>query len=230
MNSNRVVEPFSPTFEHGDDFMTSNHTSFRPDVKSKNSSNFNKYKERCIEDPCVTNIIPTTVFKEIEFDSSQDIKIDKSRHNRTNSNLAEEIRKDKLTKDIELLKETGKFISPLNESSDKEKLKGNSNILDDSKELRQKTKRRPKTGNGRYSRRSKAKNKSEERQDKKRIFSKSVEQSHIADNSSTCAHDISAHHKLGRQHDEDYFSAEEDKGTLISPSNKINKLIKESLK
>lgn len=35
MNSNRVVEPFSPTFEHPDDFMSSNHTSFRPEVKSK---------------------------------------------------------------------------------------------------------------------------------------------------------------------------------------------------
>jgi len=164
------------------------------------------------------------------LESSQDIKVDRTRHNRTNSNLADEIRKDKFGKELDPLKETGKFISPLNESSDKDKVKTDSNMLNDSKELRQKSKRRPKTGNGRYSRRSKAKNKSEERQDKKRIFSKSVEQSHKADNSSTCAHDISAHHKIGKPHEEDYFSAEEDKGTLISPSNKINKLIKESLK
>ena len=131
---------------------------------------------------------------------------------------------------MESLRETGKFISPLNESSDKEKLKIDSNILNDSKELRAKTKRRPKTGNGRYSRRSKAKNKSEERQDKKRIFSKSVEQSHNAENSSTWGQDISINNRMGKVNEEDYFSAEEEKGTLISPSNKINKLIKESLK
>ena len=112
---------------------------------------------------------------------------------------------------MESLRETGKFISPLNESSDKEKLKIDSNILNDSKELRAKTKRRPKTGNGRYSRRSKAKNKSEERQDKKRIFSKSVEQSHNAENSSTWGQDISINNRMGKVNEEDYFSAEEEK-------------------
>lgn len=36
MNSNRLIEPFSPTFEHPDDFLPSNQTSFRPHVGMSN--------------------------------------------------------------------------------------------------------------------------------------------------------------------------------------------------
>lgn len=56
-----------------------------------------------------------------------------------------------------------------------------------------------------------------------------MDQSYHAENSSIYAHDVSIN-KQGKRIEEDYLSAEEGKATLISPSNKINKLIKESLK
>lgn len=46
MNSNRIIEPFSPTFEHPEDFLPSNQTSFRPLAMAKYGMNLEKQYKR----------------------------------------------------------------------------------------------------------------------------------------------------------------------------------------
>jgi hypothetical protein len=44
MNSNRIIEPFSPTFEHPDDFLPSHQASFRHQLMARNKVSNNIYK------------------------------------------------------------------------------------------------------------------------------------------------------------------------------------------
>lgn len=178
-------------------------------------------------------MVPSAIFNGTECLEMQDSRGTKGHHNRTHSSNADTIDFDKLkhVKEIDTFKETGKFINPLSETSENtHKQKAATRRLVDSKESTRKSKRRPKTGNGRYSRRSKGKNKSEERKDIRRIFSKSVDQSHYGENSSNYHHDLSIIRRLAKVTEEDLLSAEDGKHTLVSPHHKIDKLIKESLK
>jgi hypothetical protein len=233
MNSNRVIEPFSPTFEHPDDFLPSNQTSFRPIVMAKYGKNLEKhYRQGDIKD-FDNHAIPSAVFNETERIRLRDSGGMVAYHNRTHSSHADTIDFERLRqiKEPDVFKETGKFINPLSETSEvTSKHKNATKRLGDARESTYKSKRRPKTGNGRYSRRSKNKNKSEERRDPKRIFSKSVDQSHHGDSSSIYHHDMSIIKKLTKINDDDLLSAEDCKRSLISPHSKINKLIRESLK
>lgn len=233
MNSNRIIEPFSPTFEHPDDFLPSNQTSFRPLAMAKYGKNLDKHYKKDEHKDLNSNLIPSTIFNETERIRFHDSRGIISHHNRTQSSHADTLDFEKLRqiKEPDVFKETGKFINPLSETSEvTSKQRNASKRLAEAKESINQNKRRPKTGNGRYSRRSKAKNKSEERKDPKRIFSKSVDQSHHGDSSSIYHHDMSIIKKLTKINEEDFFSAEDGKRSLISPHSKINKIIKESLK
>lgn len=67
----------------------------------------------------------------------------------------------------EMFRETGKFVNPLSESSQAELRSSKPQSKHaKAKAANRKPAQRSKTGNGRYSRRSTTKNKSEERQDK----------------------------------------------------------------
>lgn len=233
MNSNRVIEPFSPTFEHPDDFLPSNQTSFRPLAMAKYGKNLEKhYKDIEIRDND-SNIIPSVIFEGTDTLKKYDSRGTGVRHQRTQSSNNDTIDFDKLkhTKETEAFRETGKFINPLVETSEiTSKQKSATRRLADSNENTRKSRRRPKTGNGRYSRRGKGKNKSEERRDKKRMFSKSVDQSYHGDSSSAYQHDLSILKKISKIHEEEYLNGEEVKHSIVSPHHKIHKLIKESLK
>lgn len=232
MNSNRIIEPFSPTFEHADDFLPSNQTSFRPLAMAKHGKNLDKHYKRDDKRILNSNIIPSTIFNETERIRFHDSRAKISHHNRTHSSHADTLDFDRLRqiKEPDVFKETGKFVNPLSDTSEvTSKQRNATKRLAEAKESIQ-SKRRAKTGNGRYSRRSKAKNKSEERRDPKRIFSKSVDQSRHGDSSSIYHHDMSIIKKLTKVNEDDLFSAEDGKRSLISPHSKINKLIKESLK
>lgn len=238
MNSNRLIEPFSPTFEHPEDFLPSNQTSYRPGnlVVSKHVS---KTDDLHSEDMPVNRIIQHAILKESNLISKRDIKIMKSNHNRTYSSHTEtiDIDRPKGSNQSDIFKETGKFINPLNESADITLNHSAATRRLDMKNRTTRYKKRPKTGNGRHSRRSKPKNKSEDRKDKKRIFSKSVDQSYH-DKPTINQHNVSkvtgfspdpVQDFLHKVNDEDFLSGTEGK-SLVSPSHKINKLIKESLK
>jgi hypothetical protein len=163
-------------------------------------------------------------------------KTQKPGHNRTFSSQGNTSVKDKKFKNkqnpetIDPMKETGKFNGQLDQSADI--ILQNSKRKTHFEETKNRTTRtgRPKTGNGRYSKRSKNKNKSEERKDRKRIFSKSVDQSYH-ENSSIHQHNMNNanEHKQSKMNEDDYLSGTEGR-SLISPSQKINRLIRESLK
>jgi len=227
MNSNRIIEPFSPTFQLPEDVQPSNQTSFRPLAMSKYNKNLEKHYNG--ND---STLAPSVVFNETRRIENQDSRCTKANHNCTQSSNADTIDFDKLKhlKENDGFKETGKFVNPLSETSEaRSKSKSATRRHTDSKESTLKTKRRPKTGNGRYSRSTKAKNKSEERTDTKRIFSKSVEQSYNGENSAIYKHDGSIMNKLSKIHEESLFHGSDGR-QLVSPHNKINKLIKESIK
>lgn len=234
MNSNRVIEPFSPTFEHPDDFLPSNQTSFRPLAMAKYGKNLEKHYKASGSKYSESQIAPSAVFHGTERIKLHDSRGMLASHNRTQSSNAETIDFEKLKsgKDTDAFKETGKFKNPLSDSSEMtSKQKAATRRFDrEHKPTSRKTKRRPKTGNGRYSRRSKAKNKSEERVDPKRIFSKSVDQSHHGENSSIYHHDVSAMKRHPHADPDDFANLDDGKRSLVSPQHKINRLIRESLK
>jgi hypothetical protein len=227
MNSNRIIEPFSPTFEHPEDVLPSNQTSFRPQAMSK----YNRYNKNIQKDDEST-LAPTVMFNDTDRLEMQNLRCE-CKHNRTQSSNADTTDFDrfKKSKELEEFKETGKFANPLSDSSQMNtKRKSATRKLGDSKETTRKNKYRSKTGNGRYSRRGKRKNKSEERSDTQRIFSKSVDQSYHLQDSSIYPHDESIAKKLAKIREEGTPSYEDLRHSLISPHAKINKLIKESLK
>lgn len=240
MNSNRIIEPFSPTFEHPEDFLPSNHTSFRTPNVLGESKNVSKNDEIRSDDVPLNKTVQKSSIKGVNMTGKREIRLIKSNHNRTYSSNGDtaEIDRSKIVKDHDMLRETGKFINPLNESADI--VLNRSAISKNTAELKTTTtrrKRRPKTGNGRYSRRSKPKTKSEDRKDKKRIFSKSVDQSYH-ENPSINPHHISkvsnfSPDPTNNAKDDDYLNGTNDINcikSLVSPTNKINKLIKQSLK
>lgn len=180
MNSNRVIEPFSPTFERPDDFLPSNQTSFRPLAMAKYGKNLEKHNRKDHSSELENSLTPAAIFNGTEKLRKPGSRGTEVQHNRTQSSSAETIDFEKLKhiKEADIFKETGKFINPLSETSEiTTRQKSATRRFAQSKDTNRNSKRRPKTGNGRYSRRSKPKTKSEERRDTKRIFSKSVDQS-----------------------------------------------------
>lgn len=179
MNSNRIKEPFSPTFEQPDDVLPSNQTSYRPLGFIKRGKNKSKQDHKNFDGTLESKIAPNSILKEVEVHEHPDMLNIKSPHNRTHSSNAD-------------VSEVAKFINPLNESGETtRRRKAYTKRRQDPRESTSKYKKRSKTGNGRYSRRSKPKTKSEERKDRKRIFSKSVDQSYHGENSSIYPHDVS---------------------------------------
>jgi len=69
MNSNRVIEPFSPTFEHAEDFAPSNQTSFRPIVLSKWNKNLDNYMKE------EGTVVASTIFNGTEKVNLNDSRI-----------------------------------------------------------------------------------------------------------------------------------------------------------
>lgn len=199
MNSNRIIEPFSPTFEHPDDVLPSNQTSFRPLAMSKYSKHYKHFQK---DDE--STLAPSAMFNDTDRLEKEYSK-QKLKHNRTQSSNADTTSLDKFnrSKEFEGFKETGKFINPLSDSSEiNTKRKSATRKLEDSKETARRQKRRSKTRDGRYSRRGKGKHKSEERSDTQRIFSKSVDQSYHLENSSIYPHDMSIVKKLAKIREE----------------------------
>lgn len=201
MNSNRVIEPFSPTFEHPEDFAPSNQTSFRPIMVSK----WNKNLDSSMKDE---NIIPAAIFNGTEKVNLRDSKIIDSN---IEVNHADTIDFEKFKKkEKESFKETGKFINPLSETSEAttDKRIGTAKHQSE-KETSRKSRRRHKSSTGRHSKRTKPNNKSEERKDM------------------SLWHE---YNKCSKHHQNDIFSAEKGKISVVSPHTKINKLIRKSLK
>ena len=164
MNSNRLIEPFSPTFEKPEGFVSSNQTSFRF-VSGKRGklvmSKISKKKKEELKEP---KIVPSAIFNETENLALRDSKIISSQNDLSRTDTIDFDKLQKIARK-EKLKETSKFGNPLSESSEATS-KTRPKTKRRSKDTSRKTRRRHKSCHGRQTRRHRPKNKSEERWDK----------------------------------------------------------------
>ena len=79
MNSNRIIEPFSPTFEHPEDFLPSNNTSFRtPNILGES-----KKDEICSGGVSMNKTGKKLSIKGTNMTAKREIRLLKSNHNNT---------------------------------------------------------------------------------------------------------------------------------------------------
>ena len=187
MNSNRVIEPFSPTFEHPEDFVPSNQTSFRPLIISKYTK---KLENSNKQEPSEAKIVEGSIFNETEKLNLNDSKFMNSSNDKSyNKTDKIDLKKIKKIKDNDNFKETGKFVNPLSDTSEATSKQRAVTKRASEKDTARKSRRRHKSCNGRNSRgKPKHKTKSE----------KSKEMSLWYE-----------YNKLSKQNEDEVFSAEE---------------------